>query len=303
MVTQVQLTCRTASARDRQKLANLIHFETLVHRHLDWRAPLDWIGQRPYLLAERGSRLVAALSAPPDPPGIAWIRLFAVSGEVDPAEAWWSLWPAARQQLVEQDEAHVAAIPLQEWFRKLLHESGYTFTHQVIMLMWERGNLPDERPAPVSIRPMNLDDIESVVKVDSAAFGVVWRNSRTSLELAFRQSAVATVAEADGHIVAYQISTANHMGGHLARLATHPSYQKRGIGYALLRDMLVQFEKRGARHITVNTQHDNQGSISLYEKAGFHRTGEVYPVYQHSLLSETPPAPTPASPCRSSPIR
>jgi ribosomal protein S18 acetylase RimI-like enzyme len=71
------------------------------------------------------------------------------------------------------------------------------------------------------------------------------------------------------------------MGGHLARLATHPEYQRQGIGCAILRDLLIQFKQRGAARITVNTQEDNLASIALYENAGFMRTGETYPVYQY----------------------
>jgi ribosomal protein S18 acetylase RimI-like enzyme len=284
MVTQLNLFTRTANASDKQQLANLIHFETQVHRHLDWRPPLDWIGNKPYLVTEVGKRLVASLACPADPPEVAWIRLFAVSAEIELSDAWQSLWPLAKEQLTELGEVTVAAIPLHDWFRKLLQASDFELTHRVIMLLWERGNSPpDGRPALATVRPMNFDDLAGVERVDQAAFNPTWRNSRESLELAFRQSAVATVAEVDGRITGYQISTANHMGGHLARLATHPTFQGRGIAYSLLRDLLAQFERRGARQITVNTQNDNHISIALYEKAGFRRTGEAYPVYQHEL--------------------
>ncbi len=57
-------TIRSAQAEDRQNLANLIHFEEHVHRHLDWRGPLDWIGSQPYLVYEQRKQLLAALSLP-----------------------------------------------------------------------------------------------------------------------------------------------------------------------------------------------------------------------------------------------
>ena len=282
MITQVNLYSRSITAKDKQRLANLIHFETHVHRHLDWRAPLDWIGYEPYLVAESGKQLVAALACPPDPPEVAWIRLFAACSEVDLSEAWWSLWGLAKEQLLEKNDIRIAAIPLHDWFRKLLQSSDFGLTHRVIMLMWERKKLPPAHLSPdVNIRPMNVDDLPAVEQVDRAAFVTLWQNSRESLEHAFRQSAVSTVAERENTIVGYQISTANHMSGHLARLATDPQFQGQGIGYSLLRDLLVQFERRGARNISVNTQQDNKISISLYEKAGFNRTGEAYPVYQY----------------------
>jgi len=279
-VTQINLSIRTANGKDRQRLANLIHFETFVHRHLDWRLPLDWIDCHPYLIAERGQQLVAALACPPDPPDVAWIRLFAVDSEGEMAEAWYALWPQACQLLKQLPKIRIAAIPLQDWFRQLLIASQFILTNQVIMLSWERDRLPPTRESPpVRIRPMMLDDLPSIEILDAAAFAPLWHNSYASLEIAFRQAVLASVAELDGTIVAYQISTGTQTGGHLARLATQPPYQSRGIGSVLLGDTLTQFSRRGAQRVTVNTQQDNLSSIALYEKAGFKRTGESYPVY------------------------
>lgn len=283
MVAQISLSIRTARPEDRQKLANLIHFEALVHRHLDWRPPLDWIGAEPYLVAEKDRDLIAALACPPDPPGIAWIRLFAVSSDINAGEAWNALWSLTRSRLASSEQGiRVAAIPLQEWFAKLLRDSGFTATTEVIMLLWKGEDLPPERKdQEINIRPMNLDDLEYVEALDHMAFKPLWQNSRQALELAYRQAAVATVAEMDQQIIAYEISTANHLGGHLARLAVHPDYQSIGIGYAVLRDMLAQFERRGAKHISVNTQSDNYTSLALYKKAGFHQTGEKFSAYEY----------------------
>lgn len=285
MFTRFKLSVRTVSPDDRQKLANLIHFEIYVHRHLDWRPPLDWVGHQPYLVAEQNGRILASLACPPDPPNIAWLRLFAASSEISVRRAWDALWPEAHSQLLEiTGLERIAAIPLQNWFQNLLIESDFQETHRVVMLNWEPGRqasrAPVSLPPEMTIRPMNFDDLVEVEEIDSSSFGSVWQNSQKSLELAFRQAAVATVAEQDGQLIAYQISTGTPMGGHLARLAVHPGFQGLGIGYALVRDMLSQFERRGAQTVSVNTQQDNNVSLSLYEKAGFRRTGEEYPVFQ-----------------------
>jgi [ribosomal protein S18]-alanine N-acetyltransferase len=285
MITQVQSSVRPVTSSDRQKLANLIHFEILVHRHLDWRPPLDWVGYQPFLMIEQNKNLIAALACPPDPPNVAWIRLFAASSSITAERAWRTLWPVAVENLVNLKEpVWAAAIPLQHWFQTNLEESGFIETHRVVMLSWEQEKLPPAHsPSGVILRPMTLDDMANVEKIDRAAFVEVWQNSRDSLELAFRQAAVATVAEVDGQLVGYQISTATSMGGHLARLAVYPEYQGNGIGYILVHDLLSQFERRGAQVVTVNTQQDNQASLSLYRHIGFHLTGEEYPIYQFDL--------------------
>jgi ribosomal protein S18 acetylase RimI-like enzyme len=134
---------------------------------------------------------------------------------------------------------------------------------------------------------MNYEDLPAVHRLDAASFGRLWRNSLESLQLAFNQSACATVAEDETGLLGYQISTASPMGGHLARLAVSTQVQGRGIGYALVADLLDQFERRGAFRVTVNTQEDNLSSLSLYRRAGFRRTGETYPVYQYKLEGDT----------------
>ena len=130
---------------------------------------------------------------------------------------------------------------------------------------------------------MTLDDLEAVQDIDQAAFTPVWQNSLSYLEFAFRQAVSATVAESQGRLVGYQISTETPVGGHLSRLAVYPTHHGKGIGYTILLDLLNQFARRGVRAVTVNTQKDNLASLNLYRKAGFRLTGEEYPFYQLAL--------------------
>jgi ribosomal protein S18 acetylase RimI-like enzyme len=276
---------RAATGADRQQLANLIHFEEYIHRHLDWRSPLEWIGHHPYLVVEQAGELLAALACPPDPPGVAWIHLFAASERILPEEAWRVLWPVARDQLSQYSGIRVVAIAMQKWFESLLEKSTFDYVHDVVMLMWESS-----KPAPVPcnqsivLRPMDFSDLDEVVTIDTTAFGPVWQNSRQTLEIAFMQSVISTVVEDHQRLIGYQISTVSSMGGHLARLAVRPEAQGQGVGYALVHDTLDRFKKRGARRVTVNTQNDNLPSLALYIKAGFKYTGESYRVYQCTTI-------------------
>lgn len=281
MITKLDLSTRQATPEDKQRLANLIHFETLIHRHLDWRPPLEWIESEPFLVLEENNRLISTLACPPDPPEVAWIRLFVAKEGADLAETWSLLWSKAWQVISTFGNVQVAAIPLQTWFQRLLEVSNFREISKVVMMIWDSGFIPPTRPSPgITIRPMNIDDLPEIELLDKNSFGSLWHNSQTSLKYAFHQAAIASTAVLKDRIVGYQISTSMQLGGHLARLATHPDFQQQGIGSALLRDLLLQFKQRGAARITVNTQQDNLASISLYEYAGFTPSGEIYPVYQ-----------------------
>jgi ribosomal-protein-alanine N-acetyltransferase len=285
MVISSRAITRSADPEDLSRLANLVHFEVFVHRHLDYRPPLDWIGYTPFLVLEQASRIEAALACPPDPAAIAWIRLFAASTQIPVTAAWDALWSEAYTQLLDDHKIlQTAAIPLYGWFEALLKRNHFQKIHSIVMLSWDNPSLP-ETPSntTVTVRSMTLDDLVDVEFIDSASFSLVWQNSRKYLGIAFHQAAVATVAEYEGRLVGYQISTSTPIGGHLARLAVLPNVQGKGIGYALLYNLLSQYARRGLRTITVNTQKDNLASLSLYHRAGFQLTGEEYPIYQLEL--------------------
>jgi ribosomal protein S18 acetylase RimI-like enzyme len=291
-----QFHIREAVEEDRQKISNMLHFELRIHRHLDWRTPLEWLGSSPFIVGEVQGRLVGALACPVDPEGVAWLQFFVASTSHPVADIWHLLWSKALSMLETQPGLILAAIPMHEWLVTLLKQDGFSFANEIVVLQWAYDQ-PLERVEglPFMIRPMQPEELEQVWRVDAQAFKVLWQNSLPSLELAFKQSSIATVAEDETGIIGYQISTTSTMGGHLARLAVLPAYQGRRIGFALGIDLLRQFVFRGIFHVTVNTQADNPASLHLYEKVGFQLTGERYPVYiktpwgsQHEPSLETP---------------
>ncbi|MDX9991161.1 MAG: GNAT family N-acetyltransferase [Anaerolineales bacterium] len=271
---------RPAVLNDQGRIANLIYFETHVHRHLDWRSALDWLGAPEYWAIEQSGALSAVLACPPDPPGIAWIRLFAHAQNLTARQAWQPLWQTARERSIDPDGRLSAAITLQDWFTELLQESGFIPKQKIVVL----EHHPSEKQQPAKnphlfLRAMLAQDLPAVAALDAAAFQPLWQNSQTSLQMAFAQAGLATVIEENGELLGYQISTASPFGMHLARLAVYPEQQGRRIGQTLVQDLLRYASQQASGRITVNTQSDNPSSLALYQKLGFHLTGEQYPVY------------------------
>ena len=71
-----KLHIRQATRADYLQINNFLHTETYIHRHLDWRAPIEWLGSQPFLVGEENGELAAILACPTDPDQIAWIRLY-----------------------------------------------------------------------------------------------------------------------------------------------------------------------------------------------------------------------------------
>ncbi len=280
-IYRTKLTIRAATRADTSDLAHFIAHEPYVHKHLDWRSPLEWLGTPPFLVALEEDAIQGVLACPPDPENIAWIRLFGARSTRSQEEVFRPLIEHALNVVNPVIGDRIVAIVLQDWFERLLVESGFSHTQKIIVLEW-MGQLPGSKPLPSSIliRPMVAEDLPEVHQVDKRAFAPLWHNSLASLSLAYDQSSWSMVAEDENGIVAYQISTTLHLTGHLARLAVLPEYQHRHIGYELVRELILHFKKAGIWRITVNTQNDNSQSLALYQSLGFRLTGEKFPVYE-----------------------
>jgi ribosomal-protein-alanine N-acetyltransferase len=189
------------------------------------------------------------------------------------------LWLSARLQLLQAGGATAAAIATQRWLDPILMESGFGLTtHIVLMELNTATASPARMPTARFIRPMMAKDLPGVTEIDAAAFDPLWHNSRNALGDAFELASYASVAENASGLVGYQISTGGAFGTHLARLAVRPAEQGRGVGAALVHDLLKHIPAQREPRLTVNTQANNSASLALYERLGFRRTGERFPV-------------------------
>jgi ribosomal protein S18 acetylase RimI-like enzyme len=280
-----KITVRPASPEDQKEISSLVNFEYFVHRHLDWRPPIEWIGKRPYWLIEDDSRLVGALAAAPDPPEVAWVRLFVANSAFGYEKAWKRLFDKVKHELKQIDQPYLAALALHKWFSNLISANGFEHFQDIVVLAWTSLNPPTRpRTAPgLTIRPMTTADIPCVAEVDNTSFERIWQISSGTLTRSFNQSAYATVVEVNGEVIGYQICTTNAYSAHLARLAVRQDQQHKHIGYALVQDLIDHFNTNHIHQITVNTQNNNQASLSLYQKIGFQLTGESFPVFLYKV--------------------
>lgn len=271
---------RRAVAEDQFQIANLGNYEANIHRHLDWRSPLDWIGSPNYWVLEEDGRITAALACPEDPPHVAWIRLFGYHPHLSGPEAWSALWKSACNEILfANKKTQIAAIIVKQWFQNILLSSGFEVQQNIILLQLINENIRHfTMPPQIRIRLMEAADMPAIEKVDMSAFGYFWHNTLDALSRARSQAACATVAEDDSGVIGYQLSTGNPLGAHLARLGVRPEAQGRGVGTALVSDLIQRLGGHQLGRLSVNTQSDNAASLSLYKKMGFIQTGEHYPV-------------------------
>ena len=270
-----------ATQNQYDQVASFLNQDLRIHRHLDWFYILDWLDTHAFLIALKDEQIRALLCVTNENHNTAWIRAFAVKKTLRYKDYWDRLLEWAMTDLKRNGTHRIASLSLHKWYGGLLENSGFNNRQKIIVLSWQGdfppcGKINDE----IELELMKIDDLPQIAAVDQHAFPHLWQNSLMGLTKAFNQTGISTVARVNGQIVGYQISTVMTIYGHLARLAVHPSYQRQGIAYTLVYDLLKRFEERGLFRVTVNTQSDNTASLMLYDQFGFTRTGEDIPVYE-----------------------
>jgi ribosomal protein S18 acetylase RimI-like enzyme len=287
--TPPQYSLRKAEIKDRALLTRFLNSPAYSHRHLDWRDPLDWLGNQPFWILEKNYEVEAVFACPPDPIDVAWVRIFAVASRASPSWSWNILFERALNDLLERNpRPTLVSLSLQDWFGDLLVVNHFHHHQDIIVLSFE-GAIPPVLPSEpgMVVRPMQSEDISEVTVIDNLAFEPIWRLSQDDLQRAFQRSSYKTVIELDGKVIGYQMSALNGFNAHLARLAVHPGIQRRRMGYRLVQNMLQHFiTGHGTWGVTLNTQDNNSASLSLYKYIGFHLTGERFPVYVYQPPSD-----------------
>ena len=269
--------------RHRQAVRDLIFRAYRVHTHLDWQESDQWLDEGeayPARLVWQGSRLqgIIATSAPLNQ--TCWMRILCINDQADAQQIFNLLWSALLPELRTQGVHTIALLMIRNWLSTYVTSPGFHFTEEIITFRRPQLPIPDEPLATgLTIRQTQPDDLSAILNVDNRAFVPPWQMEREELRQAERISASCTVAELDGRLVGYQLSTLYFDGAHLARLAVLPEAQGIGVARALLIELLSQFAQRGVYAMTVNTQSSNTRSQRLYTGFGFERTGYDLPVW------------------------
>lgn len=279
------LDIRPYERRDRTPARDLAFYNFYVHSHLDWQTVDDYLRQAPPLVwvAERGGRTVGVMGMSDVLTGTSWLRFAAISDKDYPREVMNEMWAYVTDELRALGVHTVAVLVLRNWLEDYLREWGFTYLEDIVTLRRYGRHLPQQHSPALDIRPVERADAETMLAIDHAAFEPLWQMSLSEVRHGIHVADSTTLAYLDGRPVGYQIATTHGMNGHLARLAVLPDTQGRGVGGALVRDMLAWFIRRGILTVTVNTQETNIRSQRLYEKYDFKRNGYDLPVWRVTL--------------------
>lgn len=120
----------------------------------------------------------------------------------------------------------------------------------------------------MELRRMINADLSDVAKIEAEAFPDPY-SERSISDILCTEGAMCFSAIVDGRVVAYFIGRLIAPEGELYRIATDPSFRKRGIAYRLLDYAVKSSRSHGLEALFLEVRESNFPAISLYRQYGF----------------------------------
>lgn len=130
------------------------------------------------------------------------------------------------------------------------------------------------------IRRMIQSDLEQVIVIDQVSFSLPWPERSFQYELTDNLASRSWVAEIAGRVAAMLVGWLIVDELHIATIATHPDYRRRGMGRRLLIHGLRAARAEGATHAFLEVREGNAAAIQMYRGLGFAEDGRREEYYK-----------------------
>lgn len=142
---------------------------------------------------------------------------------------------------------------------------------------------------------MSRADLPQVVKIERSSFADPWPKSsfEHELDIPFSRSLVAYRRSRPNVVLGYLVRWHVADEIHLLNLAAARSERGRGLGRRLLRMLLAEARRKGARVVTLEVAESNLPARTLYDSLGFRvlrKRRDYYGPGDHALVAEWTPA-------------
>jgi [ribosomal protein S18]-alanine N-acetyltransferase len=123
------------------------------------------------------------------------------------------------------------------------------------------------------IRKMTLEDVPGVIDLDQKSFSLPWPERSFRFELTGNPASRCWVADFEGKIVGMIVVWLIIDEAHVATLATHPDFRRRGIAKKLLSHALIHLMEDGAHSSFLEVRESNLAAQEMYRKFGYEVSG------------------------------
>lgn len=124
----------------------------------------------------------------------------------------------------------------------------------------------------IVVRKMRQQDLEEVSALEARIFSMPWSREGFAASLAMENN-IFLVAEEEGQILGYCGMIVSVDEGEITNVAVAPEARRKGIGDALIQEIIHQSDEHGVCRIVLEVRVSNVGAIHLYEKHQFVSVG------------------------------
>ncbi len=120
---------------------------------------------------------------------------------------------------------------------------------------------------------MTSAHIDGVCKIEEACFAHPWSRQSVESELA-NENSVFIVAVEGEKVIGYIGMSVVIDEGYIFNVAVNADFRRKGVGTALINELVTYGKKNNLCFITLEVRESNQAAISLYSDFGFIKVGE-----------------------------
>lgn len=124
----------------------------------------------------------------------------------------------------------------------------------------------------VELRAMSREDLAAVLSVERDSYAVPW-TLQTFSNLVDRPDTDSISAVAGDEVVGFAVAWSVVDQAELGNVAVARSWRRRGIGEALVRDIVGRLSRRGVTDVFLEVRVGNRSARRLYDRLGFTEIG------------------------------
>lgn len=132
-----------------------------------------------------------------------------------------------------------------------------------------------EQGLAFAVRPARAEDLDTIARLEEAAFKDSWPPDMLAHELTHPGSIMLVASRGEADPPAGYAAFRHAVGeAELLRLAVFPEERRHGIARALVTEGLQRLVQEGIQVCFLEVRRDNEPAIALYQALGFARLGQ-----------------------------
>jgi ribosomal-protein-alanine N-acetyltransferase len=134
-----------------------------------------------------------------------------------------------------------------------------------------------EDQTPITIRHMQIGDVEQVVQIDQLSFTLPWPRSSFRYEVTENKASrlwVTEVIKAGQPVLAAMLVCWIILDeAHIGTIAVHPDYRRQKIAEQMMTRAFEELKNEGVKQVFLEVRRSNEAALTLYRKMGFIEDG------------------------------